>query len=72
MPQNKHNLSALYTCNVQSFEISLSGDGSTTPLLVVQADGNECNTYVEADDLRKIAKQLKKWAKGLEQHDTPD
>ena len=56
-----HNLHTTYDCKVDDHLITLRGDGSTVPFLKLSGEA-----YVYASDLRKMAKQLNKWAKGIE------
>jgi hypothetical protein len=59
--QVKHDLYKTYTKRVDDHTLTLTGDGSSIPELKLEGDA-----YVSSNDLRTMAKQLKKWAKGLE------
>lgn len=75
MTQKTHDLNTTYKIgkiNNSSITFELKGDGSLIPKLSVVGFSSAATGYVSAKDLRQIAKHLKKWAKGLEQHATPD
>lgn len=66
-----HDRNAVYSMEASNFVITLRGDGSIVPNLSVkgysahETDGGQSG-YVSAENLRDMAKQLKKWAKALE------
>lgn len=59
--KDNHDLNKTYTKLIDEHTLTLEGDGTTNPELRLEGFG-----YVTAKDLRVMAKQLKKWAKGLE------
>ena len=67
-----HNLRETYTKKFNNFNLTLRGDGSILPELKIQggrfieSNGTVCG-YTGADNLRAMTKQLKKWAKALEE-----
>ena len=66
-----HDLTAtLVAPSISNFTMTLRGDGSKAPeLKITGARGGvtEAVGYLDAKDLRTMAKQLNKWAKALEQ-----
>lgn len=66
-----HDLMAtLVTPSISNFTMTLRGDGSKAPeLKITGARGGvtEAVGYLDANNLRTMAKQLNKWAKALEQ-----
>ena len=67
----RHDLTAtLVAPSINNFTMILRGDGSKAPeLKITGARGGvtEAVGYLDANDLRTMAKQLNKWAKALEQ-----
>lgn len=71
-PKVTHDRSATLTNDnyISDVRLTLRGEGTSCHELVVagvRGDSIEAIAYVNANSLRAIAKQLKKWAKGLEQ-----
>lgn len=64
----KHDLSQTYTLTEGNFTLSLEGDGTITPRFRLDAAIGEASGFISAAKLRSFSKQLKKWAKALEQH----
>lgn len=52
--------------------LTLQGDGSTVPRLIVEMFEGKATGYADAKELRLLAKQLNKWAKKLEDHVVED
>ncbi len=65
--QQEHDLNETYEKGNGTVKVTLKGDGTSAPLLKVKLFREEANCYVDAGDLRLMAKQFKKWAKALEQ-----
>lgn len=50
------------------FTLHFKGDGSLFPKIIIRDNhGNEAHGFTDSDEIRRMAKTLKRWAKFLEE-----